>query len=350
MQINLKIKKVRRLLPLLLSALLVLSLAGCGSEENTAGTSSSGISVYYLNSTEDGLNTEEVSLSLEEADSPVDTCLTLLQSDGSDSGNKSVFIENVTLLGQTLENSHLTLNFSSDYYKLSPTKEVLIRAGIVRTLVQLEEVYDVSFTVDGAFLTTGSGNIVGAMTENSFIENSGRQINSLQHSTITLYFANEGGTQLKRESRSIYYSSNKPLEWAIVERIIDGPKADGCYATVPDNTQIINISTADGVCYVNLSRTFLTDALLIDAQLPIYSIVNSLVENCGVTSVQFAIEGDTDAVFRESIDLSSTFTADLSLVEENQPGSAPTESDGSGSEISDVSTASVVESPADTGA
>ncbi len=340
LQATLKYKKSRRLITLLLSALFLLNLTACSSRSSMTTSSSTGITVYYLNSSENGLNSEALPSSQNSEALSVDSCLSILQSDGTVSGDKSVFIENVTLLDKTLEDSHLMLNFSSDYYKLSPTKEVLVRAGIVRTLVQLDDVYDVSFTVEGSYLTTGTGSTVGAMTENSFIENSGRQINSLQHSTINLYFADENGTQLRRESRSIYYSANKPLEWAIVERIIDGPKADGCYATVPGNTQIINISTADDICYVNLSRTFLTDALLIDAQLPIYSIVNSLVENCGISSVHISIEGDTDAVFRETIDLSNSFSENLSLVEE-----APTP-ESIGTEDPDSSSVPDVEEPA----
>lgn len=71
--------------------------------------------------------------------------------------------------------------------------EVLCRAAVVRTMTQLKDISCVSFYVDGAPLTDKNGNVVGVMTNDSFVENPGEQINSIQEATITLYFAEYGG-------------------------------------------------------------------------------------------------------------------------------------------------------------
>ena len=131
-----------------------------------------------------------------------------------------------------------------------------------------------------------------------------------------LYYASDDGKHLKRESRSIYYSSSKSIEWAIVERLISGPKVKGNYAVIPPNTHIISITTSEGTCYVNLDESFVSKTLNVSDRLIIYSIVNSLVENCGVTSVQFSVAGETDVKFGSDISLAKPFTEDMSLIEQ----------------------------------
>ena len=54
----------------------------------------------------------------------------------------------------------------------------------------------------------------------------------------------------------------------------------------------------------------------VDGRVTVYSIVNSLVEDCGVTEVQISVEGETSLIYRGAVDLSVPIYADLSLVEE----------------------------------
>ena len=69
------------------------------------------------------------------------------------------------------------------------------------------------------------GNLVGTMNQDSFIENPGEQINSIQNTTLTLYFSNLDGDGLVKEVREdVYYSSNISMEKLIMEQLLDGPK------------------------------------------------------------------------------------------------------------------------------
>ena len=91
---------------------------------------------------------------------------------------------------------------------------------------------------------------------------------------------------------------------------------EGNYPTVPGNTQIISVSSANGICYVNLNQTFLANALNIDERIPVYSIVNSLVNNCrDIQQVQISVEGESSLIFKQSMDLSHPYEADYTLVE-----------------------------------
>ena len=219
-------------------------------------------------------------------------------------------------LGYTFKDGLVTVDFNENYSSLTRTREVLARAGIVRMLMQIKEVNGVVFTVKGKPIKNSKGDEIGVMTADTFIEDTGRQINNYQHASINLYFATENGKGLRKESRSIYYSASMPLEWAVVERLIAGPKSRGNYAVIPVNTHIISVVSSDGVCYVNLDEAFRSKVLAVDERVTIYAIVNSLIEDCNVNAVQISIAGETDVDFGNGIRLNQPFTADPSLVVE----------------------------------
>ncbi len=302
-------------LMLLAAVCMLLSGCGLGGAERT-GNRSTGLFVCYLNSDEDGLYKQAYDGEILGTEEMLDEFIRLLQTLPEESVNYSPLLpDSVRLQRRVLENGVLTLDFSKEYEQMESTREVLVRAGIVRTLVQIEAVRSVLFTVDGGEAHTPSGVVLGRMNADSFVEDAGKQINAIQHATINLYYSNADGTALKQEARSIYYSASKPLEWAIVERIIAGPKVEGNFPTVPGTTQIISVSSANGICYVNLTQTFVTNALNIGEKLPIYSIVNSVTDNCrDISAVQIAVDGDSNLVFRTETDLSKPFTPDMSLV------------------------------------
>ncbi len=300
------------MLGILLAALL---LSGCASvEQRSSGKGR--IKTWFLNAEENGLvyrDYEGEASSDEEfiSDFLIWVCRTPQNTD-----YLPLLEENVKIRSHTLKDGILTLDFSASYKEMSATREVLARGGIVRTFAQLETVRGVYFEIEGEEAVSPSGTPLGLMNEDSFVEDAGKQINTIQHVAINLYFTGESGSTLKREARSIYYTSSKPLEWAIVERIIAGPKVDGNYPTVPANTQIISVTSANGICYVNLNQTFLTNALNIEEQIPIYSIVNSLIDDCkDIDQVQFSVEGDSGIIFKQTMDLSHPYEADYTLVE-----------------------------------
>ena len=59
----------------------------------------------------------------------------------------------ISVEGYTLENGLLTLDFDESYKNLRGTREILVRASIVRTLTQIPGVERMAFTVMGEQLT-----------------------------------------------------------------------------------------------------------------------------------------------------------------------------------------------------
>ena len=200
---------------------------------------------------------------------------------------------------------------SAAYRELSVTTEVLVRAAIVRTLTQLPGVGAVMITVEGNPLYDSKNNEVGWMNAEQFINNDGNEINTYELARVRLYFADESGTKLIAADREKHYSTNTPLERFVVEELIAGPsgRIEGLYPSVNGSTKIVNVTTKDGICYVNLDESFLTVVNNVSTEVSIYAIVNSLVELSNVNQVQILINGEVPASFS-----STTFERNLDIV------------------------------------
>ena len=192
--------------------------------------------------------------------------------------------------------------------------EVLTRAAVVRTLMQVKGVECLSFYVGDVPLTDRNGSPIGIMTNESFIENPGEQINSIQEATLVLYFANQEGNGLVQETKEVHYSSNISMEKLVMENLLEGPAGKGVQHAVPEGTKLMNVSVLDGVCYVSLDENFLSQNYNIEESIVIYSIVNSLSELATINKVQISVNGDTGGVYRTDFPLDEFYERNLDYV------------------------------------
>ncbi len=153
------------------------------------------------------------------------------------------------------------------------------------------------------------------MNEEQFIENAGEEINAYKTADLTLYYTNQAGDKLVTQRVAKEYNSNISLERLIVEQLIAGPPFEGVYPTIPSTTKVVSTAVRDGICYVNLDEGFLATGYNVTESIPIYSIVNSLIENTDVQKVQISINGETNRIFRESISFDTVFMKNKELVE-----------------------------------
>ena len=96
--------------------------------------------------------------------------------------------------------------------------------------------------------------------------------------------------------------------------MIAGPLTDKAYPTVSPTLKVLNVTTKDGVCYVNLDNSFLTKTLKVSDEAVIYSFVNSLTELPNVNKVQFMIDSETEVSFGDHMYLSEPFERNLELI------------------------------------
>ena len=165
-------------------------------------------------------------------------------------------------------------------------------------------------------LTDASGTVLVFMSADLFIDNAGDEINTYERVKLPLYLANETGDGLKKITRSVVYNSNISTERLIVEQLILGAlENEKVYPTINPNTKIISVNVKDGICYVDLDNTFLTQIYNVTSDVTIYSITNSLVELSNVNKVQISINGNINVTYRENTSLSTVFERNLELVE-----------------------------------
>lgn len=293
--------------------LSVLLCAGCGIQPQSEDGKQ--YNIYYVNNEETKTLAKEYISSTEDTEALLKELLEQLASVPAKFEYEAPLAGGFELIGYTLDNGQLTMNFDGQYREMDNVKEVLTRAAIVRTLTQIEGIAYVSFTVQGEMLADSSGVTIGTMSSDLFIDNAGNEINAYETTNLRLYFANEDGTGLVEETRrNVVYSSNISLEKLVLEKLVEGPVSDGVYPTVNPSTKIINVTINDGICYVNLDETFLNQPYSTSAEVTIYSITNSLVELSNVNKVQISINGETNLLYREKINLSDVFERDLDLL------------------------------------
>ncbi len=301
----------KRIFRWLIPMMLLLVLCGCSKEENK-----NQYQIYYMNM--DATKVSSISYSAKNTDEEK-LAMELLSelSNQPDSSKLRQTIPDAVKVVSCKRNGYMfVVDFNEEYYKMSATEEVLARAAIVRTLTQIKDVTYVMITVDGEPLTDKKGNTVGSMEVDDFVENPGEQINTSVKTTLTLYFADSDGTGLVKEERVVRYSSNIALEKLVVEQLIDGPTTSGLQQTIPSGTELITITVADDICYVDLDERFKNQDYTITEPVVLYSIVNSLTELQGIDKVQLSINGDTKGKCRFNYDLSTLYEANHDYVEE----------------------------------
>lgn len=303
---------MRKWLWILLLAVPLL-MAGCRKQQQV---DESGYRIWYINQDETCLKYENKELQSKNEEGLLREMMEVMRETPTDDELKPVIPEDVELLDFDFEHNQLYLDFSPEYKKMPKVYEVLCRAAIVRTLGQIDGVEYVDFQVNGEPLTDLEGKEIGLMNEDQFIENAGEEINAYKTADLTLYFSNKAGDKLVGQRVAMEYNSNISLEKLIVEQLIAGPPFEGAYPTIPSETKLLNISIKDNICYVNLDEGFLGTGYNVIESIPVYSIVNSLIENTDAQKVQISINGESNRMFRESINFDTIFEKNEGLIEQ----------------------------------
>jgi germination protein M len=284
----------------------------CSGKENDTDKKNE-YQIFYIDSKSSGIVSEGYVPLEESKEQLMVELLGVLNKEPTNMIYKKAIPEGLTILDYRIIDEQLILNFDTKYSELKGIPEVLCRATIVKTLCQIPGIDFVLFNVNGQPLIDSNGNQIGLMTAEFFIENTGAEINY----KVTLYFANETGDLLKKTTRNIFYVGTSSIEELVINQIINGPTETGLYATIPAGTTLLNVSTKESICYVDLNEKFLEKLPSITDNVAIYSIVNSLVELPGINKVQFRINGE-QADNLQNTNLGVLFERNLTINEDNQ--------------------------------
>ncbi len=300
----------RYLLFVILLAVCGLATAGCSKEEDS---STSGIKIYRAHASFDTLVWEyrdelekeygltgvtipgNVGLSDEELRaSKIDEMLRLLSSAPVTKGCFKLIPDGVTVNSWSFgQDGQLIMDFNSAYNNMDVPGELLCRAGIVKSLCQIEGVEYVEFQIEGKPLALSNGNIVRLMTAQDFIDNTGTDTKFAQIVNITVYFADADGTEMSESLLRVEYDGQRTLEEIVLYELIEGPleAQTDLYPIMPEGTVVNKVSSKDGICYVDFNDKFLAGREGVSSEITIYGVVNSLVEISYITKVYISIDG-----------------------------------------------------------
>ena len=295
----------------LLGLIVLLVMSGCSAkkEEELKGPY-----LFYLNTEGTALKKAEYKISEIDPLEAVTHMVKELKEPSESIDMKSAIPSKVKLENTEMEENHLKMNFNHAYLEQDQLTEILCRAAIVQSVTQIEGVYTVEFLVENQPLQQKNGEYVGIMQSDSFVQDTQSVLQADQSRVISLYFSNEKGDGLIKEEVEVNYKGNIPIERVIIDQLSKGPVQAGLKPILPSDTQILNISIKEGICYVNLDKHFLDSLYDVEPKVVIYGIVNSLLDTGNVNKVQILVEGNSEVKFQESVSLKDPFDRNLELV------------------------------------
>lgn len=271
----------------ILCLMMALSLfSGCKSNKDTEGTN-----IYYIDALGNGIVPEKHILSGKSKEKQVKEVVKLLAQTPETADFRQTIPEEISVSDIVIDHSSVVLNFDRNYEDITGYTEVLVRAAVVKSLLQIKGIDSVSFYVADEPLQDSKGILVGSMTADTFIDDYGEETGSLSKTSLTLYFASADGQSLVKKNVDVYYNKNVPMERVIVDNLIKGVDDADAKSVIPSGTKLLTITVTDGVCYVNFDSSFMNIDSGIASDVILYSIVNSLTEMSNINKVQILVNG-----------------------------------------------------------
>lgn len=309
---------MKKILCAMLLLLMCMSLAGCAIEvEETENTEGPVYYYYSLSEDETELVSEEYEPSQETYEVMVKELLQFYSRKNADGEVSNLLPEEVSVNSFDLQENVFVLDFNSKYNSMSRSREALVRLGFVKTFLQVPNILGVRFTVEGVDLVNSKNEVIGKMTADTFLETSD-DFDSYRYDTFTLYFTDKDGKSLVEEKRSVYYKRTLQKERVILEQLAKGPMVKGNYPTISESTKVLDVTIADGVCYVDLSKSFTDYVMPVSSEIAVYSIVNSLMEGNNIDKVQISINGNSEYMLNNELSLYCFFEKNDEIVKKGE--------------------------------
>ena len=247
------------------------------------------LTLYYTNEDRRYLIGQTLSINLAAQDDIVSYLVEQLMKAPSGMGLVSPLPKNTKLLSSVTENGVCTLNLSGEFETNAFSESYAQRTtllALVNTLTQLEDIDRVEFQLEGNLLIRYRQlNLSKALV---FDESAiGPVRTGLNEFDTTLYLCNGSPVYLSAIPTRIQNTTGISQQELVVNALLTYENSNGFYSIIPDNTQLIDVTTGS-TCVVNLSEEFLTCENL---TLGVRTICASVCALEGVESVQILING-----------------------------------------------------------
>ena len=300
---------------------LLCFLAGCAVHEDTE-SDSGGFCLYFISSTGDSY--EKVPYELKNKDDTLAAVTEIIHelsdSEQFNTDQYKAALQGVGLDSVEFDEGNVTIDFEEGYSKLSSLNEGMIRTAIVKSVLQLDKVESVTFSVNGASLLDQEGAPVGPMNDQSFIlEDDEEDVYSGQQDVV-LYYANEEGTQLIPYHTKINSKDNEPFEKIVIESLLKEPSAqdsqseEKMISPLNEDLKVNQTQVLNNICYVDLNEEIENLVPGVKEEVTIYAMVDSLASINPIYQIQFTVNGEKRSTLNNVKNFDSLFSANLVLV------------------------------------
>lgn len=194
------------------------------------------------------------------------------------------------LLSCTVTGGTVSVDMSSEYDQLIGIDRTIADYCITLSLMQLDGIYAVRLTVAGELPADRTSEVY--TSEEVLLTSPDDVVRTVK---VQLYFPDGGGTLVGEERRLTVYEGETVAQ-AVVKALTERPLdsyAD-LYPLLPEGFTALNASTEEGICYLNLPGS-VAALLPEDAEAQnrmIQGLVDSLCSLEDVTQVQLMLDGE----------------------------------------------------------
>ena len=311
----------RKWISILLMVLILSLTSGCqeAGKDSAEGTTGK-ITLYYLNPEQDGLVSKEKDILL--SDDPETNALQVLDELSQVDGNanfkySSVFNKQVQHQKVSIDEEEVaSISFGSGYKLMEPNREILMRAAIVKSIVQLDGISSVTFFVNDDPLANEDGTLVGRMDEETFVLDDDKNHVYDYTETVSLFCSNLKGDGLVEVTVDLEARGNQSMEEAALEALKEN-WGDNVKSPIPKELTFNRIHVIQNICYVDLNDEIRQHINGVDEEIKVYSMVNTLTSLTRITRVQFTVNGETVSNMNDVAGFDTPMSHDYSFVEES---------------------------------
>ena len=296
----------RRIVTLLLAALLLCTAAGCGEKNAADGTENT--SAYLRLYCPAELGEKNKSAGGGDAVNGIPISWKQVRGDDRERQQKAKYTPGLPLGGCTdkdficpvpkgtavnsctVTGGTVSVDLSREYEQLVGVERTIADYCITLSLMQLDGIYAVRLTVNG-LLPEGRTN--GVYTSAEVLLTSPEDI--VRTVKVTLYFPTGSGTLTGEERRLTVYEGETVAQ-AVVKALAERPMDSyaGSEQLLPEGFAVLDTKVEDGTCYLNLAGS--VTALLPEdnagQEQMIQGLVDSLCSLEDVSQVQLMVDGE----------------------------------------------------------
>lgn len=279
---------------------LTVCLTGCGKKEKTPENtlSENMIHLYEVEENQVVLSPEDYQLKTPDV---VSTCVedVMTKLTSSDSSK----IESYTYM--MVEENALQLDLTLKEGNYNKEDTMLLESAVTKTLFQLDGISSIELSLEDNMGTIGDKQI---FLRSSFYYYDCDEA-SLSEEDISIYVPNDQGTALKKIVVKETTSPQVSNQELIVRELVK-------MGVLPENTEVNQVSVYGTVCYLDLSGEFLYSVGNSSPDLTLYSLVDSVIAQTGIETVQILVDGELEKTYRNVADISGPISFNSNLLDQ----------------------------------